>query len=83
MSSLNRYLKVKQGDEVTIITGAFSDHRGIFECQDDDARIVILLEFNGKRRASAPAVLSDKRLRQRCLDFGPSPFVLWEKPFSP
>ncbi len=48
MVSLNRYLKIKQGDEVTIITGAFNDHTGIFECQDDDARIVILLNLMGR-----------------------------------
>lgn len=48
MVSLNRYLKIKPGDEVTIITGAFSDHNGIFECQDDDARIVILLNLMGR-----------------------------------
>ena len=46
--SLNRYLKIKQGDEVTIITGAFSEHTGIFECQDDDARIIILLSLMGR-----------------------------------
>ena len=48
MISLSRYLKIKQGDEVTIITGAFSDHRGIFECQDDDERICILLNLMGR-----------------------------------
>jgi len=46
--SLNRYLKIQKGDQVTIITGAFSDHSGIFECQDDDARIVILLNLMGR-----------------------------------
>ena len=48
MVSLNRYLKINHGDEVTIITGAFSEHTGIFECQDDDARIVILLNLMGR-----------------------------------
>ena len=48
MVSLNRYLKIKHGDEVTIITGAFSDHTGIFECQNDDERIVILLNLMGR-----------------------------------
>ena len=48
MVSLNQYLKIKQGDEVIIITGAFSQHTGIFECQDDDARIVILLNLMGR-----------------------------------
>ena len=46
--SLNRYLAIKKGDEVTINTGAFSEHRGVFECQDDDARIVILLDLMGR-----------------------------------
>jgi transcriptional antiterminator RfaH len=48
MVSLNRHLKIKQGDEVKIITGAFNDHTGIFECQDDDERIVILLNLMGR-----------------------------------
>ena len=46
--SLNRCLAIKKGDEVTINTGAFSEHRGVFECQDDDARIVILLDLMGR-----------------------------------
>jgi transcriptional antiterminator RfaH len=46
--SLNQYLKIKQGDQVTINSGAFSEHRGIFECQDDDKRIIILLKLMGR-----------------------------------
>jgi len=48
MVSLTRHLTIKKGDKVTIITGAFSEHRGVFECQDDDARIVILLDLMGR-----------------------------------
>ena len=46
--SLNRYLKIKQGEKVTIASGAFYEHTGIFECQDDDDRIVILLNLMGR-----------------------------------
>jgi transcriptional antiterminator RfaH len=46
--SLNQYLKIKQGDQVTINSGAFSEHSGIFECQDDDKRIIILLKLMGR-----------------------------------
>jgi transcriptional antiterminator RfaH len=46
--SLNQYLKIKQGDQVTINSGAFNEHRGIFECQDDDKRIIILLKLMGR-----------------------------------
>lgn len=46
--SLSQYLKIKQGDQVTINSGAFSEHRGIFECQDDDKRIIILLKLMGR-----------------------------------
>jgi transcriptional antiterminator RfaH len=46
--SLSQYLKIKQGDQVTINSGAFNEHRGIFECQDDDKRIIILLKLMGR-----------------------------------
>jgi transcriptional antiterminator RfaH len=46
--SLNQYLKIKQGDQVTINSGAFNEHRGIFECQDDDKRSIILLKLMGR-----------------------------------
>ena len=48
MVTLNRDLDIKQGDKVTVINGAFNDHVGIFECQNDDARIVILLNLLGR-----------------------------------
>jgi transcriptional antiterminator RfaH len=46
--SLSQYLKIKQGDQVTVNSGAFNEHRGIFECQDDDKRIIILLKLMGR-----------------------------------
>jgi transcriptional antiterminator RfaH len=46
--SLSQYLKIKQGDQVTINSGAFNEHRGIFECQDDDKRSIILLKLMGR-----------------------------------
>ena len=46
--SINQYLKIKQGEKVTVISGAFNNHTGIFECQDDDKRIVILLNLMGR-----------------------------------
>ena len=46
--SLNRQLKIKRGDQVTVINGAFSDHSGIFECQDDEKRVVIMLNLMGR-----------------------------------
>ena len=48
MISLNKDLKIKLGDEVNIIAGAFNNHSGIFECQNDDERIVILLNLMGR-----------------------------------
>jgi transcriptional antiterminator RfaH len=46
--SLSQYLKIKQGDQVTVNSGAFNEHRGIFECQDDDKRSIILLKLMGR-----------------------------------
>ena len=46
--SLSQYLKIEQGDQVTVNSGAFNEHRGIFECQDDDKRIIILLKLMGR-----------------------------------
>jgi transcriptional antiterminator RfaH len=48
MVSLNRYLKIQKGDEVTIITGAFKEYTGVFDCQDDTARIIVLLNLMGR-----------------------------------
>ena len=48
MVSLNRHIKIQKGDEVTIIAGAFSEHTGIFESQDDQTRIIILLSLMGR-----------------------------------
>jgi transcriptional antiterminator RfaH len=56
MVTLNRDLDIKQGDKVTVINGAFNNHVGIFECQNDDARIVILLNLLGRDvRARLPS----------------------------
>ena len=46
--SLNKHLKIKSGDKIQVIAGAFSNHSGIFECQNDDERIVILLNLMGR-----------------------------------
>jgi transcriptional antiterminator RfaH len=46
--SLNRNLNLKKGDEVNIVAGTFNEHSGIFECQNDDERIVILLNLMGR-----------------------------------
>ena len=48
MVTLNQNLGIKQGDKVTVINGAFNDQVGIFECQNEDARIVILLNLLGR-----------------------------------
>jgi transcriptional antiterminator RfaH len=48
MVSLNKYLNIKPGEKVSIISGVFNDYTGIFECQDDSARIVILLNLMGR-----------------------------------
>ena len=56
--SLNRYLDKRKGDQVTINAGAFSDHTGIFETQDDDERTVILLSLMGRNvRVRLPSSL--------------------------
>ncbi len=46
--SLNRQLNIKPGDQVQITAGAFNEHIGIFECQNDDERVVILLNLMGR-----------------------------------
>ena len=48
MISLSKNLKLKSGDEVNIVAGAFSEHSGVFECQSDDERIIILLNLMGR-----------------------------------
>jgi transcriptional antiterminator RfaH len=48
MVSLNRDLNIKPGDKVSIMSGIFSDHDGIFECQDDYNRVTILLNIMGR-----------------------------------
>jgi len=48
MVSLNRPLNIIPGDKITINIGAFNDHTGIFEAQDDNERAVILLNLMGR-----------------------------------
>ena len=45
---LNKCLKIKPGDQVNIVSGAFTEHSGIFECHHDDERVVILLNLMGR-----------------------------------
>ena len=40
--------RIKPGDRVRIVEGAFSDHDGIFECMDDRQRAVLLLDLLGR-----------------------------------
>lgn len=39
----------EKGAEVQIMSGAFSDHIGWFECATDDERVVILLDLLGRQ----------------------------------
>ena len=48
MISLSKNIKLKSGDKVNIVAGAFSEHSGVFECQSDDERIIILLNLMGR-----------------------------------
>ncbi len=48
MVSINRFLNIKKGEEITVKSGVFNDYRGIFECQNDDARVIILLNLMGR-----------------------------------
>jgi transcriptional antiterminator RfaH len=38
-----------KGEEVQVISGAFADHIGWFECATDDERVVILLDLLGRQ----------------------------------
>lgn len=44
-----RSVPFKKGAEVQIMSGAFADHIGWFECATDDERVVILLDLLGRR----------------------------------
>ena len=48
MVSLDRYLKIKKGDRITVVSGAFRDFSGVFECQSDDERVAVLLNLMGR-----------------------------------
>ena len=58
--SLNRQFNIKKGDRVTVTSGAFCDQSGIFERQDDENRIVILLQLLGReiKVSLPPAAIS-------------------------
>ena len=45
---LNALQRLKKGDEVQIVTGAMSEHIGIFNCLDDNERAIILLKILGR-----------------------------------
>ena len=45
---LNRRLEFKKGDQITIVSGALSNHIGIFESQNDEARVIILMNLLGR-----------------------------------
>jgi transcriptional antiterminator RfaH len=38
-----------KGTEVQVMSGAFADHVGLFECMSDDERVVILLDLLGRQ----------------------------------
>lgn len=40
--------KFKKGDKVQVIGGAFGEHVGIFDCDDDSRRVFILLNLLGR-----------------------------------
>ena len=60
MVSLNRQFNIKKGEKVTVVSGAFCNQTGIFECQDDEDRIVVLLELLGRevKVSLPPAAIS-------------------------
>lgn len=44
-----RKVPFKKGAQVQIMSGAFADHIGWFECATDDQRVVILLDLLGRQ----------------------------------
>lgn len=56
MVALNGGLSFAKGDKVQIMSGAFCDRIGLFDCSTDDERVVILLDLLGRRtRVHLPA----------------------------
>jgi transcriptional antiterminator RfaH len=58
---LNTLQQLKKGDAVQITTGAMCAHEGIFECLDDNERVVILFNLLGREvkiRLPAEAVMA-------------------------
>ena len=46
---LVRQSPFKKGDPVQVIDGAFTDQIGIFDCETDDERVILLLELLGRK----------------------------------
>ena len=46
---LNRLKPFKSGEAVRFVSGPLSDHVGIFECETDDERVIILLDLLGRQ----------------------------------
>lgn len=44
-----RTVPFEKGDEVHIMSGAFADHTGLFECAPDEDRVIILLDLLGRQ----------------------------------
>jgi transcriptional antiterminator RfaH len=44
-----RKIPFEKGAKVNVISGAFADHTGLFECSADDERVVILLDLLGRQ----------------------------------
>jgi len=52
---LGRQIPFRPGDTVRIGAGAFADQIGMFECMNDEARVVLLLELLGREiRVTVP-----------------------------
>ena len=53
--SLNSGRAFRRGDRVRVIEGPFLDAAGLFECRNDDERVIILLELLGRQvKVSVP-----------------------------
>ncbi len=53
--SLNSGRAFRRGDRVRVIEGPFLDIAGLFECRNDDERVIILLELLGRQvKVSVP-----------------------------
>jgi len=53
---------LKPGQRIRVVGGAMEEHIGIFECRDDQQRVIVLFNMLGRRvrvQASADAVVPD------------------------